>query len=288
MINQKKIAIAIMARDCAESLNRNIPKLMGLSQQFKLTDICVVENDSKDYTKEILKKWSSECKNVHVISLDNVFSDLQNKGAGKSRIERMTYYRNQYLNFFYESGVDYDYLFVIDIDIDDFDVDSIIPAIDNAPEDWQGLFSNGVFYSQVLGKIIKGRYYDSFAYLPYQSENEDLIDEEFRLYNDTLTKLLKKNSYQVCDSAFGGIGIYKFSEIYNRYYQAEPNHRSSQHDIKCEHISFNRISKDCKKHNYIVSSMNVLYERKPLIEVILRKVISEKQIIRINKIFHRR
>ena len=102
MISQENIAIAIMARDCAESLNRNIPKLMELAKNFSSTDFCVIENDSRDDTKNILKKWASDCNNVTVISLDNVFSDSNTKGAGKSRIERMVFYRNQYLKYFYE------------------------------------------------------------------------------------------------------------------------------------------------------------------------------------------
>lgn len=287
MINQKIAAIAIMARDCEKSLIRNIPKLIELSQKFKYADICVVENDSKDKTKDILNEWSSKNNNVTVISLDNIFSSASNKGAGVSRIERMVYYRNKYLDFFYNREIKYDYLFVIDVDIDDFDINSIISAIDNAPGNWRGLFPNGIFYATFFGKIIKGRYYDSFAYLPFESKYEDLIDEEFRLYNDDITKLLEKNEYQLCDSAFGGIGIYKYSELNNRYYGVEPNNRSSCHDTKCEHIGFNRIQKGSEKRNYIVSGMKVLYERKSIFEVFIRKMISERQIVLINSFLHR-
>ena len=286
MNKDDSIAIAIMARDCEKKLLHNIPKIMNLAQHFKSVDICVVENDSVDNTKQILKDWAEQNSFITIISLDNVFSDSNIKGTGKSRIERLTYCRNQYLKFFYEKKIAYDYLFVIDIDINDFDVESIISGIEQAPSDWFGLFPNGIFYNKIFGKTIKGRYYDLYAYLPYESKHEDLIEFEFRLYNDEITTLLQKNEYQLCDSAFGGIGIYKFSELNNRYYQAEKNNRSPNHYMKCEHISFNRIPKESKKRNYIASNMIVLYDKMPLWEIIFRKIFSQKKIIRMNSLLH--
>ena len=287
MNRQEKVAIAIMARDCEKSLKRNIPKIIKLTESFSDSKICVIENDSSDNTKSVLAEWANNYSNVQIISLDNIFDTNDRNGAGISRIERMVFYRNKYLDFFYSCKIDFDFLFVIDIDIDDFDVTTIISSIDEAPDNWNALFSNGCFYAKIFNHIINGRYYDSFAYLPYKSSVEDLIDEEFCINNDFLMKQLKQKEFVECDSAFAGIGIYKYKSLNNRMYLVEKNNRSLNHDIICEHIGFNRISPNSNSVNYIVKRMTVLYEQRSLIEVLFRKIVSYRIIIALKKIFRK-
>jgi len=66
----KNVVIAALARDCEESLLRNIPLIEKLRKEFDWSHVVVIENDSIDKTKEILNKWSVECEGVKIISND--------------------------------------------------------------------------------------------------------------------------------------------------------------------------------------------------------------------------
>ena len=222
MYIDKSIAIAILARDCGGALTHNIPKIDNLRKYFKSSIVIVVENDSKDNTKEILSNWRDNSKDIIIISEDyNIQTippktkDCKMPGASTHRIEKMCFYRNKYLEYLKKMSFEYDYLMVIDIDIDDFSEEGIVQAINNAPCDWAALFANGRYYFDFFGIRLLGRYYDLFAYVPYNdhnitNENTDLTFREVSLHADLLSiKAIKKKRYMECCSAFGGIAVYK-------------------------------------------------------------------------------
>ena len=53
-IIKKKLVVGILARDCNSALLQNIPKIEQLCSAFISYDIFILENDSKDGTKNTL------------------------------------------------------------------------------------------------------------------------------------------------------------------------------------------------------------------------------------------
>jgi hypothetical protein len=298
LFTDKSLAIAILARDCEKALKHNIPKVEKLRIFFNYSVVIVIENDSKDQTKRILFDWERQASNVTVISENYNVKTMPDKtdkrsfpGASRYRIEKMCMYRNKYMQFLQESGYEYDYLIVMDIDIEDFDEESIIAAISNAPFDWGGIFANGRYYFNLLNKCFFTKYYDIYAFLPKTDEwghsYNDLTYKEIVLNTDILSnKKLKHHEYYECRSAFGGIGIYKYQNVKDQKYRVYKNNRSKVFDVVCEHIYFNI---HCLKYgkNYIASNMMVSYKKIRHIKNFIGLFLSAKNKIRIYEMLMR-
>lgn len=100
----KNVVIAALARDCEKPLLNNIPLIEELRARFVWSEVVVVENDSKDKTKQILHDWQSRSENVSIISQDFGTLTIPHKSTGVTspttttyRIEKMAFYRNIYL-----------------------------------------------------------------------------------------------------------------------------------------------------------------------------------------------
>jgi len=109
----RKVAICGLARDCALNLPRNIKTIERLRKYFQVSYVVVVENDSRDRTKEILKNWSAARKDVFVLSQDTgeFTTPAQSPGQirpwfSKHRIERFVKFRNMYLDYV-ENNIDF-------------------------------------------------------------------------------------------------------------------------------------------------------------------------------------
>lgn len=290
MIN-KSILIAALARDCNQALIKNIPKIETLRSEFKYSHIIVIENDSKDGTKETLKKWRNSSKDIELISNDfgtiTIPTEIKGRiipGTSIHRISKMTNYRNMYLE--YARSVDYtiDYLIVIDIDIEDFSVKGIIESINNAPQDWGALFANG--YKTFYGYF--KYYYDAYAYLPLNSKNFNLTIKKLYHNNRTINNLLKKNNYIKCYSAFGGLGIYKWDIIKNNKYSMKENDDSIYFEAVCEHMPFNKKIIDSGYMNYICKNMEVKYGNRSFKHFFIYTIIPESFFYAIYRIVKRK
>lgn len=276
MIN-KSILIAALARDCKKAIIKNIPKIEILRKEFISSHVVIIENDSKDGTKDILKQWEKQSEGVKAImnnfgtiTISKSSESILHPGSSLHRISKMTKYRNMYMD--YAKNVDFriDYLITIDIDIEDFSPTDIIKCIKDAPNDWGGLFANGRTYYYHISK-----YFDMFAFLPSNS-NEVINFKNMITNNHILEKLLRQHKFVECISAFGGIGIYKWDLIKDLHYETHPNKNSKIFEMQCEHISLNKniINKGYK--NYICSSMKVSYGRYSLKECIAFTILPPK------------
>ena len=303
MINQPKpnidktIAITILARDCEDALMHNIPKIEKLRKCFKSSIVIIVENDSKDKTKELLVEWQNNSENVVVISEDyNIQTiplqteDCKMPGSSIHRNERMCFYRNKYMEYLSALHFEYDYMIVVDIDIDDFREEGILQAIVNAPNDWAALFANGRFYIKVFQKRILSRYYDWYAFLPdtnpLETTDMDLTLREMRLNSDIPNTELKKIKYLSCYSAFAGIGIYHYPAIKNLRYQVIPNKRSKYCESIADHIYFNiSVINGNSKKNYIASDILVFYEETSIFRWMIGIFFTAKFIVSVMEFF---
>ena len=158
--------ICILARDVEKQLIKNIPKIDSLRDYFQNSWVVAVENDSTDRTKELLFNWQHSGEGIFIDSFVSNFNFAQKSekgmlfsGASRSRIEKMAFIRNRYLNFIKNNNMHSDYIIVIDIDLYDFDEKKIASAIKNAPSNWSAIFANGRLYSTILKKIAFTKFY---------------------------------------------------------------------------------------------------------------------------------
>ncbi|WP_022932602.1 hypothetical protein [Treponema bryantii] len=283
----KKVAICLLARDCEQELKRNISKIEELRNIFTSSYVVIIENDSKDNTKKILKDWQQTSNNIILISEDNVIvtNDVNYdskffKGMSACRIQKMISCRNKYLEYVNSHNTNLDYVIVFDSDINGVAVNRIEGVIKEAPSDWSAIFANGRFYWKPKFLGITGNYYDAYAYLPFKSQNVDLTYKEIYIENEKLSRLLKNSAYIPCNSAFGGLGIYKYDAIKDKYYHLMQNNRSSVIEVLCEHISIN-IEAGKKGTLYISKKLKIYYEPIKGFGEIVKNIIGNSSFIKL-------
>lgn len=252
----ESVVVAALARDCDDNLRRNIPRIEELRSHFRQSRVVVVENDSKDGTKQTLKNWQKQSQGVDLIMNDFGTQTIPTGVGGSTslhRIEKMARYRNMYMDFVRGLDEQPDYLIVIDVDVEDFSVAGLIKAIENAPQDWSALFALGVerFYNLTYFM------YDMFAYvhkeMPVPHTEKYMFSQKRKV-----VPRVKKEVYSPCSSAFGGIGVYKWKFIKELSYRTQVNNDELISTL-CEHIPFN-LTIDKK---YICRDIFVDYGRCP-------------------------
>jgi hypothetical protein len=261
----KNVVIAALARDCELALKDNIPLINELRNKFLWSHVVVVENDSKDNTKEILFDWEKKNKDVKIISQDfgsktipDVTIEITSPTTSLYRIEKMSFYRNIYLDYIATLSQEIDYVIMIDIDVKNFSVNGIVNSINTVNDNWGGIFANGITKNRFLGFESK-IYYDIFAVYEYPfrelfSYTSQSLEKTFR----TINKNIKKQKFYNVISAFGGIGIYKYSAIKSLRYKAVKNAFNENEGI-CEHIPFNMSIVEAQYKNYISRELLLEY-----------------------------
>ena len=282
---QKKKPSAVfclLARDCEKNGARNIAVIENYRAQFSKSAVIVIENDSVDATKKILQNWKEKSCGIIVKSEDHP------QWAQLDRVERIARCRNEYMEILRSLPDTYDYVIVLDMDVllQDLDFEKIISR---APADFSALAANGRYYFEFLGKNIPLKYYDLYAYVPYKSPLVEFKQSELHRNGDRLERLLRKKRYLPCDSAFGGLVLYRYPAVRDLSYRLVENKRSTFFSTICEHVLF---SKDCAKKGtvYIAKDMPLLYEKvsgKLLFLMILQLLITTPRMEKLLNIYFR-
>lgn len=247
-ISKQNIVIAALARDCESQLLKNISRLEKLRTYFEWSFVVVVENDSKDRTKELLNEWQKNNEFVKIISKDFGTVTIPDKdqsnpipGISLHRIEKMVNYRNYYVDFIKSIDHHIDYLIVVDLDLTYFSVKGILKSIKDASNDWGSLFAYGITRYKLFNILpISKLYYDIYALCEYPlSYPKYFCNQELEVkYKSFQKKIKKEQRYYSVISAFGGIGIYKYSIIKDLEYKVVRDENNPSQAI-CEHIPFN-------------------------------------------------
>lgn len=257
-MNCRSVIIGLLARDCKESVERNIPRIEKLCSYFADYHVVAVENDSTDGTQQVLQDWAE--KNDKVI-LDS-FSDHSQRrmDSGPERISHMVFLRNRILDHIKNLSAP-DLVVMMDVDIYDFDVVGIIAGITHAPEDWGGIFANG--RSMLPNQKYLNAQYDQFAFMACDEELSDMTYGIYTTRSLNRRGRLLNREVQACDyypvkSAFGGIGIYRYKTISHLQYRTvmiDDRH----HKAYCEHLPLHLDIIQQGYKNYICRSMVVNY-----------------------------
>ena len=243
-LRQRRIVFAGLARNVAKRVHKNIHNCVLLGSFFATYKVVIFENDSDDGTREMIKEIASQNSNVLLVECvsnpDCRFDmcDLYTYGImNENRIDRMAFFRNVYLSIVYDKFSDYDYLCVLDLD-----VDGVIPISGLAhalacPLEWSCICANGRF--GIPGTFgLLDTMYDAMALCLTERDIEcakrgersmrHLLSKYLRLmYMSHFEKGIHDGFVPVL-SAFNGVAIYKLRDIVGMYYRK---------GYTCEHIS---------------------------------------------------
>jgi len=246
-IQNSRVVFAGLIRDKEDRISYLQKRLEALSKPFRDYHILIVENDSKDKTRERLLEWHQKNPKVTILGCgENVprcilgLESTKSRSHSSNRIKKMSQLRNIYVNYLRENFSDWDYLVVNDFDL----------LADLSDMGWKSAFGHFKqdqslsaisaygFYDLFFKKI----FYDDFAFVPLNSpiEVDNVKESPFRLKEKIEMELYlletKKELVEV-KSAFSGLTIYRISHIPAN---ARYDFCHSEDKKACEHSYFNQ------------------------------------------------
>lgn len=237
-----KIAIGTLARDSEEDIDFYQDFIDDIREVYKV-DTFVVENDSKDGTKELLSEIAD-----NFISEDLGLPKFEGSPASFERATLMCQYRNKLKDLIFSKD-DYDIVIFSDIDLLQWpDISLIKQNIERVSKDSSigAITSNGL--SWFLDSYI---YYDIWSLVINGKIQNHKIWSEFDIVNTEV------------DSAFGGLAIYngqaikdieyKPINLYGYYCPWHPLERPA-----CEHCGFN-LELRKKGYRILIDKAQILY-----------------------------
>ena len=210
---------------CCRNVGTYLPTLLNhihdCGSKFNSYRLLIYENDSNDNTRQIL--------------LDNVKENyiyiFEDKVKIYSRTKRLERGRNALLNKARKLNSQKDYQYFIVLDMDDVNsTGEFVNTIETCFlfHDWDVLCANQ-----------KKRYYDLWA---LRKKNDCEIDIWLTGHGEM--DIVYEEGYLLeVDSAFGGIAIYRFSDILNDCYYIGTQLTERGIMEKCEHVDFHRSIK---------------------------------------------
>jgi len=248
-MKRSKCVIAGLIRNGSKHVPRIRKQIESLGAYFSDYQFLVVENDSKDDTRKQLLEWKSQNPRVVVLGCgidvpECVLNLPRTTGHDPdySRIVKMAYLRNLYLDYIRDNELvrSYDYLIVLDLDLTGAHyIDGIADSFGKLAEDSNidAISANGrIFDSDTL--TIQ-RYYDPFAFRPFGMKLE-FDDEDEKSEWDRKTFSF---AFEIFDplirvtSGFGGLTIYRIPSLLQSNARYHPP--SSPDKLGCEHVPFN-------------------------------------------------
>jgi hypothetical protein len=244
-----RIIITGLARNIAPRIEKNIRNCTLLGSYFKDYKIIVFENDSTDETRSIIKRLSETDENIHLID-SIVFPDcklnfphLYHYGVvDRQRISKMAFYRNVCNHFIFKLFSDYDFVMVLDMDIEG-DI-PIFPVLESAiwldkSEEYVAVSANG--RSPIPGTLGNmDTMYDAMAFCETLRDVEEAKYDNHKSFFSVILKYFRMmffshrhghTRYARVMSAFNGLCLYKLKKVMGLDYNDE---------FICEHISLHQ------------------------------------------------
>ncbi len=258
------IAICGLARNCAHKLSANIKFIHELRTYFKFLQVVVLENDSHDNTRAILDNWSVRSSNVIIldginrstISISDQLDRKVNPYYSYKRISYLATLRNQYLDYINSDGHAYDYILVLDFDIDKISLAGVLNSFEQR-DNWDVACAYGYSISPRLHE----RIHDTYAMVLLGDENKPQQERPIKqLQRDVRLNKISGSLLPVY-SAFGGLSIYKAGLLEGINYQALKN-GDPRVEVRCEHFSIcHQLKQKGVTRVMINPQMHLLYEK---------------------------
>jgi hypothetical protein len=243
-----RIILCSLLRDVEDRIPMIIEKVENMGKIFKDYRVLIVENDSKDNTRNLLLEWASRNNKVIIlgcgINVNECHLNLkktEGHAVDRTRIEKMVYLRNLYLNEIKKNYSNWDYFAVWDLDI----IGSVY--LDGLANSFGYLtkFKNPYFNIDAMCAYgIKSTPFTYYYYDPYAHVKQGgtfHINEKLQHALETGYELLGLQRGETplkVDSCFGGFTIYKIKSILLK--NAEYGTSSKDTDnLICEHVYLN-------------------------------------------------
>ena len=247
--SQTRVIICGLIRSHQSHIKRLEEQLSPLGKLFADYAIVIVENDSKDNTRQELIQWTTRDSHVHIIGCDNQVNTIQSCNLSlpttikhipeMQRIEKMVRLRNLYLDYIDHHDLlsQYDYVLVEDFDLTSstyfnglfstgfhFDHDPDIDAI----------CSNGILYNQYLGNLLSWKtYFDPYAHK--DQANRDWSTTYNELWSSVFRQYSCEENLIPVQSCFSGRTIYRYRSIRGKRYRT---YYDRNQQAICEHVGF--------------------------------------------------
>lgn len=257
-MKHSKIVIAGLARDIKQDLQRNMQRMLdNVVGHFEDWRIVIFENDSKDGTREYIQSLNKTVSNKIIVIdcpeiLNCEFAIIQKQMEFSSpgvaaahhgifsgkRFKKMSYFRNQMLDYIRTNLYHFDFVLFIDWDLrGNISMDGFATNFGYLEQGyhWDAMTAMGLCGKILDKKGTKLSYYDTLAYVPFGKKP---IKQGYWNSLIRTTKIHNMNIPQrgtppiQVMSAFGGAGLYQMDVILNKniYYSGE----------YCEHIMFHK------------------------------------------------
>lgn len=194
------VAICALARDLGGLVKLTTSRIEKIGEMFNDYSVFVVENDSKDGTKDFLNGWSKKNSKVK-ISIENFGRIRHEQTHDLQRRADMAFYRNTYLNMLRDSGFPYDYVIILDSDlVGGYSYEGVAHTLSF---DYDVVGSNSIFYRETTKDVYHRLYFDSWA---FRKLNQEFAHKDSEI--NVLTFNRGERPFMV-NSCFGGLAVYK-------------------------------------------------------------------------------
>lgn len=267
-IKNKNILLLSLVKDTIKnnSLKYIQQFFRDLQDEFNIVKFSIFSNNNTDNTLSSLQKWSEIDNDILIITgKDEKLFAKNNFGSCGNRIDKLSEYRSILLkeSLLFFNTINFDYVIVFDSDLYDFiDLKSILDSF-NIDLEWSSISSNSCYIHSKF-------HYDTLALrLLDQPLDIKKIYPKFSLYygdnhywNDSVYIF---NNFIEVNSAFGGLTIYKATELLNIVHNYDkPYSLENMPDCTCEHIS---LALKLKNKKFINS--NILFPNKETLNNIM-------------------
>lgn len=213
-----KVVICGLARDVADILPQSIARIERLGEHFADYRVVIYENDSRDATPALLADWTE--RNHRVQAMRERIGDPINPTARcLRRAARMANYRNRCLEVVRSQFADFDYVIVVDTDLQGgWSDDGVANTFGH--EAWDFVGSNGIIFKRQGRDLNVPIQFDAWAF----RRNGD-----FAALTTTAVNCLRwqrGESLAPVTSCFGGFGVYRMPALLSARYAG----------WDCEHI----------------------------------------------------
>lgn len=252
----RTIVFTGLARNVSSTIRSKLQNLTHIGNSFKDYRILIFENDSDDDTRAILASAHTSNSKILLVECQGIpdckfnLPNLYTYGLmNHHRIDRMAFFRNIYMNIVHRQFASFDYLCVLDFDLDGvIPIQGLVHAL-QCPYDWSCICVNG--RSSIPGTFgLMTTMYDAMAFC---STPDDL--RQAKSVSRNMTHLLHKylrlmwlshapssSPFVPVLSAFNGLSIYKMKDVHFLTYLS---------GYSCEHISLHEQLLQQKKNIYI-------------------------------------
>jgi len=249
----KKPAVVFcgIVRDCGKNLSRNLARVQERCADFSSLRFVLIENDSRDNTKDVLRQLQAkdptaivEICDYGTVTLPKKMESGVNPSFSNHRISKLAAYRNRYLDLIEKelTSDPPDWVIMVDWDIEWFSVDGILSRLADDGS-WGVATANGRFKIGLFGDC----YYDAFAYRAL-GQSGPCTEESVLKGRRELNRILPEQELLEVESAFNALAIYRSKDLQGLRYRAVAND-DPRVEVWCEHVTFHRdlVAKGAKR-----------------------------------------